>query len=220
MLLGRGRPYYRKLILGHGEPEANQAALVGNSILLAQPTTGKIQAKLPPPVHDLGDNMVVVFTTSRGDVRKAKQLFVSRERYLQCARLRQEVCYAYADVQVDEVAAAHTLPEDGVPDVIVEEAHHMSEAQFFKPNLDGPASQRVPEAREPEFVEADKDTQGDEEEGSGEQDAPQEDDEEQTMKTFLQEVESMSENLIGLDEAHTHDPLRQILSLQKQLQLL
>ena len=52
------------------------------------------------------------------------------------------------------------------------------------------------------------------------QDAPQEDDEEQKMQTFLQEVESLSENLIGLDEAHTHDPLRQILSLQKHMQLL
>ena len=30
----------------------------------------------------------------------------------------------------------------------------------------------------------------------------------------------MSENLIGLDEAHTQDPLSQILSLQKQMQLL
>ena len=135
--------------------------------MLAQPTTGAIQATLPPPVDALGDNMVVIFTTSRSDVRKAKQLFVSRERYLRCARLRQEVCYAYADVQVDEVAAANTLPENGVPEVIVEEAHHMTEAQFFKPNLDGPASERVPEAREPELVDADKEIQGDEEGGSG-----------------------------------------------------
>ena len=30
----------------------------------------------------------------------------------------------------------------------------------------------------------------------------------------------MSENLIGLDEAHTDDPLRQVLVLQKQMQLL
>ena len=109
--------------------------------MLAQPTTGAIQATLPPPVEALGDNMVVVFTTNRGDVRKAKQLLVSRERYLQCARLRQEVCYAYADVQVDEAAAAHILPENAVPEVIVEEAYHMTEAQFFKPNLDGPAAE-------------------------------------------------------------------------------
>jgi hypothetical protein len=75
---------------------------------------------------------VVIFTTSRGDVRKAKQLFVSRERYLKCARLRQEVCYAYADVRVDEITATQTLPEDGVPEVIVKEAYHMTEAQLFK----------------------------------------------------------------------------------------
>ena len=96
----------------------------------------------------------------------------------------------------------------------------MTEAQFFKPNLDGPASERVPEAREPDLVDTDKEVQGEEEAGSVEQEASQEDDEEQKMKTFLQDVESVSENLIGLDEAHTQDPLRQILSLQRQMQLL
>ena len=68
--------YYRKLILppGFGDPTDKEAALVGNSILLAQPTTGEIQATLPPPVESFVDRMVVIFTTSRGDVRKAKLL--------------------------------------------------------------------------------------------------------------------------------------------------
>ena len=219
MLLGRGRPFYRKLILGHGEPDTNQAALVGNSILLAQPTTGEIQATLPPPVEALGDNMVVIFTKSRDDVRKAKQLFVPREHYLKCARLRQEGGYAYTDVQVSETAAKQTLPENGVPEVIVREAHHMSEAQFFKPNLDGPASERLPEAKEPELVSADEDSQTHQGQDDETQDTMQEDTEEQKMNSFLQDMDSTSENLIGLDEAHTHDPLRQILSLQKQMEL-
>ena len=49
---------------------------------------------------------------------------------------------------------------------------------------------------------------------------PPEESEEHRLKKFLQEVENMSENLIGLDEAHTDDPLRQVLVLQKQMQLL
>ena len=223
MLLGRGRPYYRKLILGHGDPTDKQAALVGNSILLAQPSTGEIQDTLPPPADSIGDRMVVIFTTSRGDVKKAKQLFVSREQYLQCARLRQTVCYAYADVKVDEEMATILLPENGVPEVFVQEACHMSEARFFKPNLDGPASERLPEAKDPEMVDAEdenKKTDSGEENSDGEHQKVVEESEEDRMKRFLSEVENMSENLIGLDEAHTDDPLRQVLVLQKQIQLL
>ena len=223
MLLGRGRPYYRKLILGHGDPTDKQAALVGNSILLAQPTTGEIQATLPPPADSIGDRMVVIFTTSRGDVQKAKQLFVSREQYLQCARLRQAVCYAYADVKVDAERATILLPENGVPEVFVQEACHMSEARFFKPNLDGPASERLPEAKDPEMVDAEdeyKKADSDEENSDGEHHEGSKETEEDRLNKFLKEIENMSENLIGLDEAHTDDPLRQVLVLQKQIQLL
>ena len=223
MLLGRGRPYYRKLILGHGDPTDKQAALVGNSILLAQPSTGDIQATLPPPADSIGDRMVVIFTTSRSDVQKAKQLFVSRGQYLQCARLRQAVCYAYDDVKVDEEMATMLLPENGVPEVFVQEACHMREARFFKPNLDGPASERSPEAKDPQMVDAEdeyKKTDSDEEDSDGELQRGTEESEEERLNKFLQEVENMSENLIGLDEAHTDDPLRQVLVLQKQIQML
>ena len=219
-LLGRGRPYLRKIILrgngSQGESDAKESGLVGNSILLAQPTTGEIQATLPPPVDSLGDNMVVIFTRNREDVRKAKHLFVSRERFLQCAKIRKNVCYAYQDVTVDEAAAAQDLPEDGVPDVFVQEAYHMSEAQFFEPKLDGPASVRVPETGPSscvDCVDADKEIEDDEaRDGSELVDADKEAEE--------QNVDSTNETVLGLDEAHTDDPLRQLLCIQRQMQLL
>ena len=99
----------------------------------------------------------------------------------------------------------------------------MSEARFFKPNLDGPASERLPEAKDPEMVDAEdenKESGSEDENSDGEQKGPPEESEEHRLKKFLQEVENMSENLIGLDEAHTDDPLRQVLVLQKQMQLL
>ena len=93
-LLGRGRPMYRKMILGKGNPSDFSAAIVGNHILLAQPTTGEIQAVLPPPPEQMSDRLSVVFTTSKQEVSSAKLLCVSREKYLRCARLRHKVCYA------------------------------------------------------------------------------------------------------------------------------
>ena len=43
-------------------------------------------------------------------------LEVPREQYLRCARLRTEVCEAFADVIVSEKAAQESLPEQGVPE--------------------------------------------------------------------------------------------------------
>ena len=79
-LLGRGRPMYRKMILGKGNPSDSSAAIVGNHILLAQPTTGEIQAVLPPPPEQMSDRLSVVFTTSKQEVSSAKPLWVSRQK--------------------------------------------------------------------------------------------------------------------------------------------
>ncbi len=49
MLLSRGRPYFRKIVLGKGDPAEVSGGLLGNGILLVQPTTGEIQSELPPP---------------------------------------------------------------------------------------------------------------------------------------------------------------------------
>ena len=63
MLLSLGRPLLRKIILGKGDPADSSAALLGNTVLLAQPTTGEIQKQMPPPREIATDRLAVMFTT-------------------------------------------------------------------------------------------------------------------------------------------------------------
>ena len=212
MLLGRGRPLYRKLILGMGDPRDSSAALSGNAILLAQPTTGQIQAQLPPPRADMTDRVAVVFTTERQDVRRAQELIVSRSQYLACARLRKEVCYAFADVEVSEQNALDCLPESGVPECFVREACDMQEARFFKPSMDGPASRRDPGSAAPAPVDAKAEDDAEDEPASSHEGSDAESD----VKSGL----PFNENLLGLDESHGNDPLRQSRTWQKRMQVL
>ena len=72
MLLSRGRAYYRKLILGKGDPAGASVGLIGNTVLLAQSTTGEIQNTMPPSRDAFCDSLTVIFTTSRQDVARAK----------------------------------------------------------------------------------------------------------------------------------------------------
>jgi len=115
MFLSSGRPFLRKLILGKGDPSELSSALVGNSVLLAQPSPGNIYDMLPPPPENMSDALSVIFTTSRSDVKRAKPLQIPRNLYLECAQLRRRICYAFADVSVGD--ASH-FPEAGVPSEI------------------------------------------------------------------------------------------------------
>ena len=59
MLLSQGRPLLRKYLLGKGDPQDLEAGLVGNTIILAQPTTGQIQKQMPPPREVAGEKLAV-----------------------------------------------------------------------------------------------------------------------------------------------------------------
>ena len=97
---------------------------------------------------------MVLFTTGRHDARKAKMLEVPREQYVRCARLRTEVCKAFADVNVSEKAAQESLLEQGGPEAFVEGGLEVREAEHFTPTMLGPAAVRNPGAAVEEEVEA------------------------------------------------------------------
>ena len=134
-LLGRGRLVYQQVILKRGAPGEQPLGLAGNTIMLTQPKSSEIIQTLPPPREHLTDGFVVLFTTGRQDVKNAKMLEVPREQYLRCARVRAQVCEAFADVEVSETRAAETLPEQGVPDAFVEAALEVHEAEHFRARL-------------------------------------------------------------------------------------
>ena len=141
-------------------------------------------------------------------MRTAKQLQVPQEQYLRFARLRKHVCECFADVEIFDEKAEQCLPEDGVLERFVTEAHHMPETEHFKPHMDGPASHKGPGAKDPGEVDRDV------EQGDCDVDGVEEDSE------LLSEAQLGAEQLIGLDEAHAHDPPRQVAVMRKQLQLL
>ena len=90
LLLSKGRPYFRKLVLGRGCPSERSAALEGNSILLAQSNAGEVAASLPPGESTACDNLCVIFKTGSSDVKRAAPLIVCRGQFLACAGLREE----------------------------------------------------------------------------------------------------------------------------------
>jgi len=204
MFLSRGRPFLRKLILGKGDPKELSSALVGNSVLLAQPNTGKVHEMLPPPPENMSDALSVIFTTKRSDVKRAKPLQISRSLYLECAHLRRRVCYAFADVCIGD--AAH-LPDSGVPTEIVEEAIHLPEAKYFEATFESVAKIGDPSAK----LLDDAACAG----------AECEDIEHQGHDEEAAEDDNLDdENLLGMDEAHKEDPLGQFLLMQKRLEVL
>ena len=218
VLLGRGRLVYQKIILKKGEPDVQSVGLAGNCILLTQPKSSEIIQTLPPPAANLTENFVVLFTTGRQDVRKAKMLEVPREQYLRCARLRTEVCEAFADVIVSEKAAQESLPEEGVPEAFVEGALEAREAEHFKPTMLGPATMRNPDAAVEEEVEARPET---EEVETGESEGHCDGTHGAVAEDHSERLDQcMAENLIGLEEAHVDDPGARFAVLQRKLEML
>ena len=225
MLLSRGRPFFRKIVLGKGDPDEVSGGLVGNTILLAQPTPGAIHKQMPPPAETFCDGLSVIFTTAREDVSKAKPLYVSRRTYLECARLRQRVCYAFASAEISERAAEEALPEQGVPEIIIREAIHLQEARLFEPTMDGPGKVRDPTTKEQDPGSAEEEAEDEEPpdnteaahcpQGTGGMHAA---DASSTQDTHPEPV--LAEELIGLDEANLDDPLSQVMVLQSRLRAL
>ena len=151
MLQGIGRPLLRMIVLQHSEHEDDQErGLVGNTILLAQPTPKEVKLKLPPADDEVSDYFSVVFNTSttspmsRQDVGKQKAFTIDREHYLRCVAIRKQVCLTFAEVEVDEQDCRARWPEHGVPTSIIEAAVPMDTIDTFNPTSDGPATMRAP----------------------------------------------------------------------------
>ncbi len=151
----------------------------------------------------MSDGLSVIFTTSRSDVQRATPLRVSRADYMECAKLRKQVCYSFVDVESGD---AQQLPQSGVPEGILRDVVAMPEAQHFEPTFDSVAKLREPSAKDVEDV------------ADAEDEAPMGEAEAEGDDRKLQSCDY--EQLLGLDEAHAEDPLAQVLLLQKRLQVV
>ena len=129
LLLGLGRPCFRKLLLGRSRLEDRQFGTTGNHILVAHgaPTLGDV---LPPTSRDLSDSFVAVFGQNAEDLNKCQLLTVKRDEYRTLAKERSEVNKEFGRVLLDQVAL-ESLPEIGVPQQFLDCAIQMPEADRY-----------------------------------------------------------------------------------------
>ena len=112
----------------------------GNTILISQPSPSYEQVL--PNTAALQEGLVVLFCKTTDDVSKAQVLVVNREEYRAMVQHRKQVCPVFATTAIDS-AAIDNLPENAVPDILIQGATHMPEAINVKTTIHGPAN-RVP----------------------------------------------------------------------------
>lgn len=209
-LMSLGRACWRKVLLGQKgvAEDERQIGLIGNSVLLAQPTGGLPCMELPPDPLNLIDTLVIAFTGSNTDnLESAKWATVCRSRYLKAVAFRKQVCPAYQEVEVNEKRAKTELPEEAVPDVLKQCVVCLPEVlevrQYF-PGLAGEEfqSQAPVQGQEKE-----------EEQESGCSDAGAEDKEQNSPK-------DVSETCIAVNHSQVEDPSSMFAAVQAKVGLL
>ena len=95
-LLGLGKLIMRLVLLKPTDStDESEKALVGNTILVAQPSPEMIAAELPPIESEQASYFNVVYGAGASEhgsskLRKKKGLTIDRQEYLECARIRAE----------------------------------------------------------------------------------------------------------------------------------
>ena len=125
----------RQLFLGRGADDEVHKGMSGNTMLISQPSPSYDQVM--PNLASLSHRLVVLFCRSVDDVSKAQMLFVNREQYRFMVSHRQKVCPTFAQVSVDETAI-NQLPDNAVPEVLMQSAQAMPEFAHIHTAMHGP----------------------------------------------------------------------------------
>ena len=153
----------RQLFLGRGADDEVHKGTTGNTIPISQPSPSYEQVL--PNTAALQEGLVVLFCKTTDDVSKAQVLVVNREEYRAMVQHRKQVCPVFATTAIDS-AAIDNLPENAVPDILIQGATHMPEASNVKTTMHGPASRMHMFSRqEPDAdngTDADSNNSGDE----------------------------------------------------------
>jgi len=142
LLLGLGRPCFRKLLLGAGRREDKESGTSGNHVLVSQGAPS-LSDVLPPSSRQLSDSFVAVFGQSKEDLSKCQLLTVSRSCYKILVEERVRVNEAFARTTIDQ-RAVDSLPENGVPQQLIECGIQMEEVEKYSATRCGPGTVRDP----------------------------------------------------------------------------
>ena len=116
-LLGLGKPIARMVLLKPMDStDDSERTLVGNTILVAQPSPEMIAAELSPAEAEQASYFNVAYGAGASEhasskLNKKKALTVNRRQYLECARIRAERCPLFADKHINVAEVEKRLPE-------------------------------------------------------------------------------------------------------------
>ena len=142
LLLGLGRPCFRKLFLGAGRREDQESGTTGNHVLVSQGSPS-LSDVLPPSSRQLSDSFVAVFGQDKEELSKCQVLSVSRSAYKILVEERVRVNHAFGRTTIDQ-QAVDSLPENGVPQVLMECGVQMEEVDKYSATRGGPGTVRDP----------------------------------------------------------------------------
>ena len=131
-LLGKGKLIARMVLLKPTDKtDESEKAIVGNTILVAQPSPELIAAELPPTEAQQSQYFNVLYAGGAAEhgssnLQKKKALTIDRQEYLECAQIRKERCQLFAHTPINASAAAQRLPATGVPHGIQQGAVEMA----------------------------------------------------------------------------------------------
>ena len=118
--------------------DESEKALVGNTILVAQPSPEMIAAELPPTEAEQAQYFNVVYGAGASEhaaskLNKKKALTIDRKQYLECARIRAECCPLFADMHINAIEAEKRLPSLVYPTESCEERWRWSRCSILNP---------------------------------------------------------------------------------------
>ena len=142
LLLGLGRPCFRKLLLGAGRREDKESGTRGNHVLVSQGAPS-ISDVLPPSSRQLSDSFVAVFGQDKEDLAKCQVLTVNRSAYKTLVEERVRINTAFVRTTIDQ-RAVESLPENGVPQQLMECGVQMKEVDKYTATRSGPGTVRDP----------------------------------------------------------------------------
>ena len=224
-MLGLGKMLMRLVLLKGGGEDENELekALVGNTILVAQPTPKMITEKLPPNPEQQASYFHVVYPPANdggsgaSKMKKQKALLIDREEYLECAEIRRQRCPLFAAVGLSAEDAQEFLPSEGVAPGTEQGSVQMDGLEHFAPTLSGPASRS-----EPFRKDAEDDEEGEEVE-EVEEEEPTEDTGEACSTSrdalLIAEEHENAEFLIGFDASPDEDAAGKLASMQAKVKM-
>ena len=124
--------------MGAGRREERQSGTTGNHVLVSQGAP-KISDVLPPSSRELSDSFVAVFGRNKEELSKCQVLTVSRNAYKTLLEERVRVNSAFACITIDE-QAVQSLPENGVPQQLIECGIQMAEVDKYTATRCGPGT--------------------------------------------------------------------------------